>query len=228
MSLTSVNYLGLQLNSPIVVGSCTLTRNPENVRELAIAGAGAIVLPSLFEEQVIHQMVLEGNIADPQGELLNVECYASAGDVGNSGTQDYLKLISSLKSTTAIPVIASINGCQEGRWLGIASDIEKAGADALEVMLEPTSIDASQDANQVEERLLACIGKLHDSISIPISVKLTQFHTNLANLAERLHAAGAAGLACFAQEPDWHIELEHATPILKWSLTPAGFVSPVS
>lgn len=226
MSPTTANYLGLQLNSPIIVGSCSLTRNPETVRELAIAGAGAVVLPSLFEEQVVHQMMLEGAYVSEREEALDAVCYVPSEDEFNGGTKAYLQLISSLKNTTAIPLIASINGCSEGKWLGIATEIEKAGADALEVMLEHTTADASLDANQVEERLLGCIATLCDRVDIPISVKLTQFHTSLANLSARLQAVGASGLVCFAQESDWHIELEQARPSLKWSLTPAGFVNP--
>ncbi len=223
---TTAEYLGLQLTSPIVIGSSSLTRNPEDVRELAIAGAGAIVLPSLFEEQVVHQLILDGKQPRENEELVEAASYTESEDEYNGGPQEYLELITRLKGTTAIPVIASLNGCTDGRWLGIASDIEQAGADAIEITLESDVTDASLGADQVEEQMLSCVGELCDLVTIPISVKLSPFHTNLANLAWRLTEAGVTGIVCFAHDPIWEIATDRIEATMKWELTPAGCVNP--
>ncbi len=223
----SAEYLGLQLNSPIVIGSCPLTRKPEMVRELAIAGAGAVALPSLFEEQVVHELIEQGELPQNDEATLESHCYDSEEDSYNGGIQDYLSLITELKGTIGIPVIANLNGSTGGHWFSIASRIEEAGADALEVSLEPETMDAAASANDIEDGMLNSLSELCDQVSIPVSVKLTMYHTHLANLAWRIAESGAAGLVCFAHEPLWRIEPNGIATSLEWSLTPAGNINPV-
>lgn len=219
-------YLGLKLNSPVVIGACPLTLNPETVRQLAIAGAGAIVLPSLFEEQVVHKMLDEGSATTGEEKHVESVCYEAAEDEYNGGPDRYLHTISELKRAIGIPVFASLNGSTGGRWLSIASDMEQAGADGLEVTLEPTYLDPALSANEVEERFLATVNDVCDQISIPVAIKLTPFHTNLPNLAWRLMEAGAAGIVCFAQEPTWMIDLDRIETSMTWALSGANTINP--
>lgn len=222
---TSVKYLGLHLNSPVIVGACSLTQKPEMVRELAIAGAGAIVLPSLFEEQIVHQMLADGKTPSENESHLEAARYEEAEDAYNGGPSEYLETIKNLKRVTGIPVIANLNGCTEGRWLGFAKEIELAGADAIELALDSELADSACGADEVERRLIDSVTEVCDLVNVPVSVKLTSFHTNLANLAWRLTEAGAAGLVCFAHEPAWQVETEHVGATINWALTPASNIN---
>ena len=213
------------MSSPIVVGSSPMTLKPETVRELTIAGAGAIVLPSMFEEQVVHEKNLRGEQSSNQESLVEWMCYDEAEDSYNGGLECYLDTISSLKKTSGIPIIASLNGCTGGHWLDIGVDMQRAGADAIEVMLESDIADPSVSADRVEEKLLACVSALCDQVSIPVAVKISPFHTTLPNLVWRLAEAGASGLVCFAHDPLWDVQADHLQTSLKWSLTPAGSIN---
>lgn len=222
---TSANYMGLHLNSPIVVGSCSLTQKPEMVRELSIAGAGAVVLPSLFEEQIVHRMLEQGDDPSPCESQVEAAYYTESEDTYNGGPSEYLGNIQRLKDVTAIPIIASMNGCTDGRWLHFAREIEAAGADGLEVSLDRGTSDSSLSADQVEGRMIECVTELCDSVNIPISVKLTPFHTSLSNLAWRIVEAGASGIVCFAHEPSWMVSTERVAATLNWGLTPASNIN---
>lgn len=195
------------------------------VRELSIAGAGAVVLPSLFEEQIVHQMLERGKETCACEDKVEAACYTESEDVYNGGPAEYLNTIQRLKDVTAIPVLANLNGCTEGRWLDFARELEFAGADGIEVSLDNDLATASKSADQVEGRLLECVNELSDSVNIPIGVKLTPFHTNLANLAWRLVEAGAAGVVCFAHEPSWLVEIDKVAATLNWGLTPASNIN---
>jgi dihydroorotate dehydrogenase (fumarate) len=223
---TVAHYLGMRLNSPIVVGSSPMTLNPETVRELSIAGAGAIVLPSLFEEQIVHRLIERGKNASAEEAFVESISYEQREDTYNGGPQSYLDSIVSLKATTGLPVIANLNGCTGGNWLNVAAEIEEAGADAIEVMLEPEVSDASTSADGIEQVLLDCVCTLCDQVSIPVAVKLSTFHTSLANLAWRLAEAGAAGLVCFSHDPMWEVHTERIEASLNWLLTPASNINP--
>lgn len=223
---TTANYLGLQLSSPIIVGACSLTRSPEMVRELAIAGAGAVVLPSLFEEQVVHRLEQRGEVTTPGESQIESFGYDSSGDAYNGGPEDYLSLVSELKKVIGVPVIASLNGCTGGQWLEIAREIEQVGADAIEATLESELNEPNVSADEVEERMLACISELCDMVNIPVSIKLKPHHTNLANLAWRIAEVGAAGVVCFAHDTTWHVEADTVRVVPNWGLTPAGRVNP--
>ena len=222
---TSTHYLGLHLNSPIVIGACSLTQRPEMVRELSIAGAGAVVLPSLFEEQIVHQMMDQGKEPSPSETRIEAACYAESEDSYNGGPNEYLSNIRQLKSVTAIPVIANLNGCTDGHWLDFSREIEQAGADALELSLDSEVADSACSADEVESRLLESVTDVCDMVNIPVSVKLTPFHTNLSNLSWRLLEAGASGVVCFAHEPAWHVATEQIAATLNWGLTPASNIN---
>lgn len=222
----STTYLGMKLQSPIVVGSCPMVLNPEMVRQLSIAGAGAIVLPSLFEEQIVHQRKECGEDVSEEEAMIEWMCYGEVEDRYNGGPQAYLEAIASLKRVAAIPIIANLNGCTAGHWLYFAREIQLAGADAIEIMIESEIYDPSFSADEVEQRLLDSVQTLCDEIEIPISVKLSQFHTNLPNLAWRLMEAGVSGIVCFAHDPVWNVCTERIKTSLKWELTHCSNINP--
>lgn len=222
---TATEYLGLPLNSPIVIGACSLTRNPEHVRELSIAGAGAVVLPSLFEEQIVHQLLEDGRQIQEAESKVEARCYGRSEDGYNGGPEDYIETLSMLKGATGLPVIANLNGCTSGEWLSFSKEIEQAGADALELSLDCEIPDGALSADQVEQLMVDCVTEVCDLVDIPVSVKLTSFHTNLGHLAWRLTEAGAAGIVCFAHEPVWEVSTEQVRASMNWALTAASDIN---
>lgn len=221
----SAQYLGLRIQSPIVIGACPMTLSAETVRICSAAGVGAVVLPSLFEEQIVHQAIERGEPVRAEEARVESRCYDKNEDCYNGGPQGYLDSIRQLKATVDVPIIASLNGCTNGNWLRMAGEIQAAGADALEVFLEPTASAASTAADAVEEQVLSCVSDICDQVSIPVSVKLSPFHSNLTNLAWRLTEAGATGVVCFAHEPTWRIHTDRIEATLSWSLTPASNIN---
>ena len=209
-----------------MVGSCPMTLVPERVRELSIAGIGAIVLPSLFEEQIVHLRNQRGEQVSQRESQVEWLSYEQSEDHYNGGPDAYLETISRHKKFSDIPVIASLNGCTGGHWLSFAVDLQRAGADAIELMIEPEITEPSVSGDRVERELLACVTYLCDQVSIPISVKLSQYHTNLSNLAWRLAEAGTSGLVGFAHATTWEVSTERIRTSIRWSLTHSGNINP--
>jgi len=202
-----------------------MTASKESVRELTVAGVGAIVLPSLFEEQVVQSLVESGE--SPQaGELQTAEQHFEDIQQTSYGSpRGYLDLVAELKSQGSVPVIASLNGCTSGNWLDIATELEQAGADAFEVSLESGMLEMATSADTAEERLIENVREFCKRTQLPVSVKLSPFHTNVANLAWRLTEVGVAGIVCFAHDPEWDVRTDHLAATLKWSLTPAHHIN---
>lgn len=221
----TAEYLGLQLSSPIVVGACPMSLNREAVRELAIAGAGAVVLPSLFEEQIVHHMIEQGVPADADEESVELRGYRESTAKYNSGPDEYLKAIGDLKRVTSVPIIANLNGCTRGNWLSFAQDIESNGADALELNLRTDLSDPSLGAQQIEDKLLECVGTVCDAVAIPVAIKLSPYFTSLANLAWRLVERGANGLVIFGHEARYEVQLDRLHATTHWELTPSSYIS---
>ncbi len=221
----AADYLGLRLNSPIVVGSCPMTLNPEKVRELTTAGAGAFVLPSLLEEQIVYELGYEGTSSHLSELGTTAISSDNSGKQYNGGPQDYLAKIRTLKSTAAIPLIASLNGSAGGEWLTFASRIQDAGADGLEVVFDSATPAPLKSADEIEKQLIDSVHELCSRVSIPVAIKLSPFHTNLANLSCRLAKAGVSGIVCFAHETNWRVATDTIATSLEWTLTPASSVN---
>jgi dihydroorotate dehydrogenase (fumarate) len=191
-------YLGLHLKNPLVVAACPLTRRLESLRRLEEAGASAVVLPSLFEEQVAHEILTFhrmhsfGTVGAPQPRA-----YSPDMDQYNTGHDSYLELIADAKKSLSIPVIASLNGASKGGWVCCAEMIEQAGADALELNIYHIPTDPDETGLQVETRLLEVVAAVREVIQIPLAVKLGSHFSSIPNMAKRLAAAGADGLVMF-------------------------------
>jgi dihydroorotate dehydrogenase (fumarate) len=216
----SVKYLGLELPSPVFVGACPLAMESETVRQFIGAGAGAIVLPSILQEQVIHRLMKP---VDPLNAI-EQSGYQPQQDRYNGGAEGYLRSISSLKETTRVPIIASINGHSGGAWLRYAKEIESAGADALEFNLQSTIIDANASSDSIESSLCNMVADVVGQISIPVSVKITQRYTNLASMVRQLYNAGAKGVTLFTHQPHWDVSTDRMHWTINWELSPVNSI----
>lgn len=188
-----VSFLGLSLRNPIIAGSSGLTSTKEGVRKAADAGAGAVILKSLFEEQ------LRAEIASVAGEEdSHPEAAAFLAGMGMSeGTDEYMDLIRDAKAAADVPVIASVNCSGDSAWAEFASRVESAGADALELNLGMVPADPTIPAAVIEDRLVALAGSVARSVRIPVFAKIGSSFTNVGNLASRLSKAGARGVTLF-------------------------------
>ena len=222
----NADYLGLHLSSPIVIGACALTQQPEYVRELAIAGAGAVVLPSLFEEQIVAHLLASGGKTSSREQLAETAGSPSIQDAYNGGPEFYLRTIGQLKHCVGIPIIANLDGFTDGQWLKFACQLQNAGADAIELNFHTDCSNPGSSAAEIENTLIDCVCQICDAVTIPVSVKLAPYFTSLANVAWRLVEAGVAGIVIFAHEPVWETHFERLSATTTWALTPSGNVQP--
>ncbi len=200
--------MGLKLSSPIVVSACSLSEEVSNIVQMEDAGAGAVVMFSLFEEQiksesdtfdsVLHKTT--NNFAEASDYFPSMENYYI-------GTDEYLEKIRRAKERVKIPIIASLNGITPEGWIDYSRQIEQAGADALEVNIFFIPADVNLSGAAVEHRYLNIITEVKNNIKIPVSVKLNPYFSSIGNMAQRLQAAGANGLVLFNRfyQPDFDI-----------------------
>jgi dihydroorotate dehydrogenase (fumarate) len=205
----STTYLGLQLKNPLVASASPLSKKVDSARKLEDAGISAIVMYSLFEEQVIHESLeLDHYLASGRDSFSEAMSYLP--DVGTySLTPDkYLNQVTALKKLLKIPVIGSLNGVSKGGWTHYARRIQDAGADALELNLYFMVTDPELKSEDVESTQVDLVAEVRSAISIPLSVKLSPFVTSLPNFASRLVKAGADGLVLFNRfyQPDFDLE----------------------
>ncbi len=191
MDLTT-SYLGFNLINPLVASSSPLWESVPNIRALEDSGVSAVVLPSIFEEQLQRQgESLDRNLArgmDSFGEALS---YFPVLRDYNLGPDGYLELIRKAKSAVAIPVIASLNGTSRGGWIRYARDAQQAGCDAIELNLYSLVTDPARTSLQIEKDYCELVRELKRSLRIPVAVKLSHFFTAPANLAGQLDEGGA-------------------------------------
>ena len=216
MTLTT-NYLGLPLKNPIVVSSCPLSHSVDSIRRLEDAGAGAVVLYSLFEEQItFDSLLLDQYLRSGTNSYAESLSYFPEMGEYNAGPDQYMNLIRCAKEAVDIPIIASLNGISAGGWTRYAGLIDEAGADALElnVYYVPTNLDLTGE--EVENVYVDMLRQVKASVSIPIAMKLSPFFSSTANMAQRLVAEGANGLVLFNRfyQPDLNLETLEVAPRL--------------
>jgi dihydroorotate dehydrogenase (fumarate) len=206
-------YLGLDLRTPLVASASPLTGTLDGLRRLEAAGAAAVVLPSLFEEQLTAEADQVGRLLERGAGSLSA---ALALDDYNAGPFGYLALVEQAKASLQIPVMASLNGVSPGAWVEHASLLEEAGADALELNVYYVSSSPGLGGSEVEERYLELVRSVRQSIGIPLAVKLSPYFSSVANLARQLVEAGADGLVLFNRfyQPDLDLETLEVTPQL--------------
>jgi dihydroorotate dehydrogenase (fumarate) len=204
-------YLGLELRSPLLASSSPLTGSLDGLRKLEAAGAGAVVLPSLFEEELTGK-------ADQPGDPGAAGRRPGQAGYG-AGPAAYLSLVEQAKAELSIPVIASLNGVTRGGWVRYAARLEAAGADALELNVYYVSTSPGLSGTDVERRYLDLVQAVRRAVRIPLAVKLSPYFSALANLARRLVEAGADGLVLFNRfyQPDLDAETLDVVPSLELS-----------
>lgn len=204
MNNKSVKYLGLELKNPIIVSSCGLTSNVESILTLERNGAAAVVLKSLFEEQILGEIYHTSLYNDTPEMESYVNAYIKENTVGN-----YIKLISDAKALCKIPIIASLCCVNGGQWVDFAKDIEKAGADALELNIFYMPTSKNQKSEEIENVYLNTVADIVKAISIPVSVKMPNHFTNPLRMVNELYFRGVKGVVMFNRffEPD--IDLKH-------------------
>jgi dihydroorotate dehydrogenase (fumarate) len=205
----TTRYLGLDLRTPIVASASPLNGEPASARLVEESGASAIVMPSLFEEEILHDEIefsraLEAgseHFAEALDYFPNVDGFATTGD-------RYLATLETLKSQSAVPIIASLNATSVGGWVRHASLIEQAGADALELNLYHVAADPERSALDRESADLDVVRAVRGALGIPLAVKLSPYYSSLANFARRVVDAGADGVVLFNRfyQPDLDLD----------------------
>ena len=215
----STTYLGLALAHPLMPGAGPLSDDLDVARRLEDAGASAIVMPSLFEEQIRQDereaLILESHaesFSDAAAYLPNPAIFALAPD-------EYLEQIQRLRRAVSVPVIASLNGTTPQSWIEYARLIEHAGAHALEVNIYYVPTDPREDAEDVERRTIETAEAVKNAVKIPVAVKLSPFYSSFANFASRLDATGIDGLVLFNRfyQPDFDVEALDVIPTVRLS-----------
>jgi dihydroorotate dehydrogenase (fumarate) len=200
------DYLGLELPSPLILASSALSNRLENLEMAEGHGAGAVVLRSLFEEQIeAANTALEEELSRHVDSNAEARTYFPPQRVG---PHEYLSLVEKAKKALEIPVIASLNCADAGSWTGYAREIEQAGADAIEVNLYAVEADPLVSGAEVEQRYLDIVAGVRAAVKVPVAVKLSPYFTSLANFAARLDAQGVHGIVLFNRflQPDISLE----------------------
>lgn len=225
----TTSYLGLTLKNPVVASASPISKKLEGIQRLEEAGASAVVMYSLFEEQITQESLALDHYLNRGTETFaesltyfpNLQSY-------NVGPEDYLALIHKAKQSVSIPVIGSLNGVSSGGWVDYAKKIEQAGADALELNVYYIVTDPAITGQNLEENYVNLVKDVRAQVKIPVAVKLSPFFTALPNLAGQLVTAGANGLVLFNRfmQPDLDIETLEVKPNLQLS-TPAELRLPL-
>lgn len=208
MKLTTT-YLGLKLNNPLVVGASPFCDDVHVARELQDAGAAALVMRSLFEEQIdVEQRALTSHIETPAESYAEATSYFPNFSEYQFSPDQYLRQIDRLRKSLTIPVIASLNGCWPGGWIEYARRFEGAGADAIELNLYQLATDPNVSADEVEADMLKTVELVVNSVRVPVAVKLSPFHTSPVHFALELERVGVAGVVLFNRfyQPDFDLE----------------------
>jgi dihydroorotate dehydrogenase (fumarate) len=214
MELTT-KYLGLKLRTPLVVAASPLSEEIDKIKRMEDSGAAAVVIYSLFEEQLRRDRYeLAHNLEQGTESFAEALTYFPEPEEFHLGPEEYLKHIADAKKAVRIPVIASLNGSSAGGWTQYAKAIQQAGADALELNIYHIPSDMDQTGAQVEQTYLDILTAVKAEVTIPVAVKLSPFFSNFANMAKRLDGAGADGLVLFNRfyQPDIDLETLEVKP----------------
>jgi len=216
----TTRYLGIDLRSPIVASASPLNRDADTVAQIEAAGAAAIVLPSLFEEEILHEEIqLTGALETGSGQFAEaLDYFPAIGDFADAGER-YLADIERVKARSSLPVIGSLNATSAGGWVRYAALIADAGADALELNLYHVAADQQRNAADMEGADLDVIAAVRAEIDIPLAVKLSPYYSAMANFAALVVAAGADGLVLFNRfyQPDLDLDTLDVVPRIELS-----------
>lgn len=208
MDLTT-NYLGMELRSPLVMSASPLSESVDNIKLAEDSGAGAVVLYSLFEEQIEYEQEALFHYMNYGTESFpEALSYLPEQNEYHTGPEGYLEIIANAKKSVDIPIIASINGSSIGGWTKFAKQMTEAGADAIELNIYYIPADINLTGPDVEKTYVDILKSVRDAVDVPVAVKLSPFFSNMAHMAKRLHENGANGLTLFNRfyQPDIDLE----------------------
>lgn len=209
MTDLSTTYLSLKLRNPIVASASPLSKKIDRAKKLDDAGIGAIVMFSLFEEQIIQESLeLDHYLNRGTESFPEALSYLPDGGMYAVSPEKYLNQVAGLKKTVSVPVIGSLNGVSKGGWTNYARKIQEAGADALELNLYFIPTDPSMTSNEIEDMQVELVSEVKTAITIPLAVKISPFVTSIPNFVKRLVDAGADGLVLFNRfyQPDFDLD----------------------
>jgi len=213
MDLTTT-YMGLELKNPIIVGASPLTASFDSIQKLEENGAAAVVLHSIFEEQINHEMhEIDHFLFKGSEDYAEALGYFPEVTLSNLESDDYLNEIKRLKENISIPVIASLNGVSKGGWENYAKKLEEAGVDAIELNITYIPTDIEIDAREVEQLYIDALQAVKEKVNIPVSVKMNAFFSAPAQMAKKLVDAGADGLVLFDRPVHVDIDLENLNAV---------------
>lgn len=205
----ATKYMGLNLKNPIIVSSSSLTHSAEGVKRCADAGAAAVVLKSLFEEQINADVKVLADSAIPSFHTEEWDYIQRMGLDMNA--DEYLKIIEQSKEKVDIPVIASLNCISSDRWTEFAKYIEAVGADALELNIAVMPRQFDEDPEKIENHICSIVSKVKESVNIPIAVKLGPYFTSMPRMAKKVRKAGASALVLFNRFYQTDIDIQNLT-----------------
>ena len=217
----STTYLGMKLRTPVVASASPLSQDLDKIRRMEDAGASAVVLHSLFEEQIRYERYhLHWQLTHSIDSYPEALSYLPEATGFTMSPDAYLCHITKAKSAVTIPIIASLNGATLGGWLDYAGKMEDAGADAVELNLYSIPVDMEKSSAEIEDGYLEVVREIRAAVKIPVAVKLTPFFTNLARMAKRLDQAGANALVLFNRffQPDIELESLEIQPFALYSM----------
>ncbi len=220
MTDLSTTYLGLKLKNPLVASASPLTKQLDNIKRLEEAGVGAIVLHSLFEEELITESIrLHEHLEEGAESFPEALTYFPELPQYGIGPEPYLKLIEAAKGSTSMPIIASLNAASPGKWADYARRIEESGADALELNVYTIPTDPLVTSSQVEEELSEIVKDVCEAVEIPVAVKLSPFYSSIPCVAKTVTEAGAEGITIFNRfyQPDLDVKTMDVVPRLELS-----------
>jgi len=209
MTDLSTTYLGLNLKNPLVASASPLSKKIDKAKKLEDAGISAIVMYSLFEEQIIHESLeLDHFLNRGTDSFPEALSYLPDGGMYAIKPEKYIDQVAGLKKALKIPVIGSLNGVSKGGWTNYARKIEEAGADALELNLYYIATDLDMTSSDIEDTQVELVAEVKSAIKIPLAVKISPFVTSIPNFAKRLVEAGADGLVLFNRfyQPDFDLD----------------------
>ena len=213
----STKYMGLKLKNPIVPSASPLSRDLATIKLMEEVGAAAVVLESLFEEQIIHEKnEMDHFLTQGTESFAEALSYFPDKDVYNFGPEEYLEHIRKVKKSINIPVIASLNGVSTGGWIDYARKIQQAGANALELNTYYLATDPNKDGKLIEDNYIDVLKAVKGAVTIPVAMKLSPYFTSMAAMAKRFDQAGADALVLFNRfyQPDIDLESLKVVPNL--------------
>jgi dihydroorotate dehydrogenase (fumarate) len=216
----STSYLGLHLKNPLVPSASPLTRTVDSMKRLEDAGASAVVMHSVFEEQITHEAAeLNHYLSSGTESFAEALSYLPEASEYFLGPEEYVSQLAKAKKSLAIPVIASLNGVSSGGWIQYAKKFEEAGADAVELNVYYVAADPRMSGVQVEQLYVDVLKAVKSTVKIPVAIKLSPFFSSMSNMAKRLDDAGADGLVLFNRfyQPDVDIEALEVVPNVQLS-----------